>query len=148
MTEQEIRDLEATIEAGEKAQKALKDEVDLYLFCRREIDPEWGAFEDYPDKRPKLVNFFIDWDEEPVEVQLLLEVPACGCGCSGYDYENVTFPIRHLWEDGWEDEVKEEAVKRMRQRASRIAREEAQRQADAEVWDREKLAELKAQYGD
>jgi hypothetical protein len=148
MTEQELRDLEETIEAGERAKKALKDEIALYLFCRQEIDPDWGVDPDYPERRAMLNHFYIEWDEEPVEVKLLLEVPVAACGCCGQDYMNVTFPVRHLWEEGWEDEVREEAKERMRHRASRIAQEEAQRKADAEAWERAKLAELKAKYGE
>jgi len=148
MTEQEIRDLEEAVEAGEKAKKALHAEVDLYLYMRQEIDPDWGAFEDQPDRRAKLDHFYIEWDEEPVMVRLLLEVPVAACGCCGQDYTNVTFPVRHLWEEGWEDEVKAEVEARMRRGASRIAQEEADMAAAAEAWEREKLAELKAKYGD
>ena len=128
------------------SRREVRWEVEFYVSLRLEIDPRW----DGPDEdqawvySPGVSSFSID--EEGGTVQVLLEARACGCGCSGYDRATFIFPLRHLWEEDWEKEIKAELEEISRAEAERKALEEAEEAERQEAREREKLAELKAKY--
>ena len=144
-TEQEVREALHESNKDQKATRELTNIIQEYVDMRSKFDPDYDhGYIDIEELADDDEDGSIDFYEADFITIQWKQYGRCG----DYDYFYETFPIEHLWSDGWEEDARVQAKER-KEREAREHEERIKKAAEAqEQREREQLRTLLRKYPD